>query len=48
MTGDRVTINVTEDFWEFLQAHKRRGQSIQDVIEELIDIAEDEDEIDPE
>jgi predicted CopG family antitoxin len=48
MAGDRVTINITEDFWEFLQANKRRGQSIQDVIEELIHISEDEDEIDPE
>ena len=38
----RTSISISEDFWEFLQANKRRGQTMQDVIEELIDIADDE------
>ena len=40
----RTSISVSEDFWEFLQANKRRGQTMQDVIEELIDISEEEEE----
>jgi predicted CopG family antitoxin len=42
MPREYVTINVDPEFWEFIHSQKRRGQSMQEVIEELIEIADEE------
>ena len=42
MAREYVTINVDPDFWEYLNAQRHRGQSFQELIEELIEIADEE------
>jgi hypothetical protein len=43
---ERTTINVDADFAEFLYSQKRRGQTMQEVIEDLIEIADEENSFD--
>lgn len=41
MADDKTTVTVTRDTWKKLQMRKEPGDSFEDVIAELIEIAED-------
>lgn len=44
MSDERTTVTIYGDTWERLNQRKERGDSMDDVINELLDIAEEQEE----
>ncbi|WP_178917701.1 antitoxin VapB family protein [Natronomonas gomsonensis] len=44
MAEDKTTVTVTDDTWRRLMMRKGRGDSFDDVIGELLDLAEEHEE----